>query len=931
MKKFRYIVLSFLMLAGIGAQAQDTIPAVEKDATINLAFQNMDKQRFVGAADVVTSEDLMHSTHYKANNALAGLASGLYVSKGSADPGLTWSSLKVRGMSRGGSDNPLLVVDGIPFRSIDNLPVESIESITVLKDITAKMLYGSQAANGVILVRTKRGSNIGKELSFSVEAGLKKPTFTPEYLDAATYADMYNKAQMNDGVEADKVYYSDPEIAAYQNGSNPLLYPNEDYYGSLIKDMSDYQRINAILKGGDEKTRFFLNLEYIRETGLEAVGQGNKFNQLNLVSNLDYDVNDIISVNLDLTTRLGMHSNSRVNGSTLYSAIANDRPNDYPFFVTGDQSANTDSLAYNTQGDGNIYGDLTRGGYSDGQNFQAQTSMGMDFNFDQYVEGLSASVKLGFDSYNSIYKGKNLGYASYRIVPDSLGTSVVGLLKVGEDEVKSTEAKFSDNFWRNVAGYGNIKYDRTFGDHAVLADANFSMRRLAYKSTISSNEVKQDNKGVNTGLRVNYAYANKYVFQLNSSYMGSDRFVGDNQYKLYGAAGAAWVLSEEDFLKDVDAIDYLKLKASYGTMGYDMNFGYYIHVDEFGGGGGFYSGINNSTSNWGQRVTQFGNPSITFEESTELNIGFESRFLNNTLTLEANYFDELREGMPTVPSSAYPSYVPNGASIINYNAVRNSGFDLSLDYANKAGDLYYGFGANLMYSKAVYEQYDESNVYDHLNREGKATDAYLGLNAVGLYTEADFNADGTPVSGVTSSYGSIQVGDIKYENYTDDNVIDTYDRYENGHTYPRYYYSMNLNLAYKGFEFYALGQGVADVDKILTNKYFLNYGERKYSEQSLASDYPRLTASTSAGNSYRSSTYWMQNGAYFKLRTVELSYTLPSTVSERIGASKVKVFVRGTDLLTLSSIDTVDPEDTNGGVTKYPLFTTGSLGAKITF
>ena len=929
MKKFRYIVLSFLMSAGIGAQAQDTLPVVKDDATIDLAYQKMDQQRFVGAADVVTSEDLMHSTHYQADMALPGLASGLYATKGSGDPGNTWATLRVRGLSRGGNDAPLYVVDGIPFRSIDNLPVEAIKSITVLKDITAKMLYGSQAANGVIVVITKRGENVGRQVSFSVEAGIKKPTFTPDYLDAGTYAQKYNESQMNDGVAATDVLYSQDDIDAYANGTKPLLYPNEDYYGTLVNNMSNFQRVNAILNGGDEKTRFFLNMEYVREKGLEAVGQGHEFNQLNLVSNLDYDVNDIISVNLDLSTRLGLHSNSRVGGSTLYNAISSDRPNEYPFFVTGDQSANTDSLAYNTTGGGNIYGDMSRGGYSDGQDFQAQTSMGMDFNLDDYVQGLSASVKLGFDSYNSIYKGKSLDYSSYRIQTDSVGD--LSLLKIGEDEVKNTESKFSDNFWRNMAGYANIKYDRTFGDHAILADANFSMRRLAYKSTVSSNEVKQDNKGLNAGLRVNYAFQNKYVLQLNSSYMGSDRFTVGNQYKLYNAVGAAWVLSEEDFLKDVDAISYLKLKGSYGTMGYDMSIDYYIHANEFGSGGGVYTGTNNSTASWGKRITQFGNPDITFEESTELNIGVESRFLNNTLTLEANYFNELRDGMPTVPQSSFPSYVPYGAAIVNYNSVRNTGVDMSLNYANKAGDLYYSLGANVLYSKAVYEKYDESVLYDHQSRIGVATDAYFGLNALGLYTDADFNTDGTPTSGVISSYGNIQAGDIKYENKVEDAQIDGYDTYENGHTYPRYYYSMNINLAYKGFEFYALGQGVADVDKLLSSKYFLNYGERKYSTQVNAADYPNLTSNTTGGNNFRNSTYWKEDGAYFKLRTVELSYTLPSSISQRISAEKVKIFVRGTDLFTFSAIDTVDPEDVSAGVTKYPLFTTGSLGAKITF
>lgn len=921
MKKLNVIVFVLIVFLSSALFGQTEIKTVAKD-TIQLAYNKIEKQRLVGAVDVITGDELLHSNEYSANMILPGLASGLYASKSGTGPGYNWSTLKVRGLSRGNSsDGPLIVVDGIPNRTLNDLTVESIETITVLKDVTAKMLYGSVAANGVILVNTRRGKNEKLNVTFSAEAGIKQPTFEPEYLDAATYAEKYNQALLNDGLDP---FYTQAEIDAYKNGNDKLNYPNNDYMSTFLKSFTDYERVNTILTGGDEKTRFFLNLEYLHEGGMEAVRDARNFHQLNLVSNLDYQVNEIISASLDMSTRMGMQQNSTVGDNTLYNKIATQRPNDYPFFVTDDYSVDTDLLGYNTKGTGNLYGDITRGGYNSGQEFKAQTTFGLDFDFNQYIEGLSAKAALGFDSYNSIYKGKSLGYASFRVLDGDT------LLRIGDDEIKSSEQKFSDDFYRNVAGYGNITYDRSFGEHSIKSVLNFSMRQLAYKTLMSGSSVKQDLKGVNVGLDINYAYANKYILQLNGSYMGSDKFERENRFKPYGAIGAAWVLSEEDFLSDVDAINYLKLKASFGRMGYDNAIDYYTYRNEYGGGGAYYFGYQNSATDYANRITQYGNANITFEEATELNVGIESQLLNNRLTLDANYFNEVRTGMPVVAWSSMPSYVWGAAANVNYNSVRNTGIDLGLKLADKVNDFSYAIGANLIYSKSVYEAYDQIVIYEHQRREGTVTDGYWGYVAEGLYASQDeIDADG-----VTSAYGDIIPGDIKYTDITNDlgdNVINEYDTQEIGNWFPRINYGVNINLEYKGFGLYLLGQGITQVDRMMNNIYFWNYGNRKYTAEVMKDHYPRLTSNTSGGHSYKSSTYWMENGSYFKLRTAEISYALPKDWCQQIGAQKLKFFARGTDLLTLSSIKTVDPEDTGAGISKYPLFTTVTFGAKITF
>ncbi|WP_075590201.1 SusC/RagA family TonB-linked outer membrane protein [Labilibacter marinus] len=932
---YKIISLCFLMLlaSAIQVSAQsDTInkPNIEEvelsptkgKETVKLPYTTIKNERLVGAVDFISGDEIRRSTEYRTNAALAGLAAGLLVNKSAGQPGANGASLKVRGRSRGGdADAPMVVVDGVPHRSLYDVTLESIESIYVLKDITAKMLYGPSAANGVIMLTTKRGKNATRKLSFSVEGGLKLPTIDPKYVNSAQYAELYNQARTNDGLEP---YYTQEQIDHYRNGTSPRMYPNEDFHDRFLKNSADYQRITAMLEGGDDKTQYFVNFGFTHEDGLENVGDDNSYNQLDLASNIDYRVNDVIKLNLDLGTKMGLRKRSNVTANDFISALSTHRPNDYPVFVSS-MGENPDSLGWSPVADRtNLYGDLTKTGYVNDESFVAKTSLGMDLDFNKYVKGLTARADIGFDTYNTISIGKNLEYASYKVARED------SLVRVGNDVAKGNEQKLADDFTRLVNANAQINYDRVFGKHAVLANAVFNSSHFAYKTLQDGATTTQDDKSVNVGLRLNYAFNNKYVIEGSSSMMGTDRFEHKNRYELFGAVGAGWVISNEDFLKD-GLFNHLKLKGSYGVMGYDNSLDYFIYRNEYGGAGSVRFGINNSTTPvaYGQKVSQLGNPNIGLEKSREINLGLEGRLFNNQLSFEVNYFDELRSDIPVESKTQIPYYVSNVFPTLNYNEISNKGVDVAVDYSNSIGDVHFLIGGNFMYSESVHEKYDELNVYEHQNREGKETDAIWGWVYDGSYADEQDIIN----YGVTSSYGELKPGDIKLMDITNDlgdNVIDTYDKTMIGHSAPRINYALKLNVAYKGFDLYLLGQGVADVDKMLTNSYYYNFAERKYSEQVLRSDYPRLTT-YSNNHSYRNSSYWMENGSYFKLRTAQLSYTLPQVVSQKISSSKITFYVKGTDLFSISKIKDLDPEDINAGISKYPLYQTVSLGAKIAF
>lgn len=921
-----YIVLFLTAFMGVVSAQQknkDSVTILNKKDKIILPFGEVSKDRFVGAVDVIKANDLSHTSDYNVESALAGLVPGLVINKGNGAPGIDATWMKIRGLSRGGnSDTPLIVVDGIANRSLASIALDGVESIHVLKDVTAKMLYGSKAANGVILVTTKRGYNGKKKVEFFVESGIKTPTALPDYLNSAQYATLYNQARANDGLAP---VYSQDAIDSYQNNPS-VLFPNVDFYDEMLNKNTSFQRFNAQLIGGDDKTQYFLNVGYVGEEGLEKL-KTQKFNRLNVRSNLDYKVTNNVSMFLDIAGRMDIWDRANITNEELFGALSTHRPNDYALY-TG-EFGDADNLGWSPRVNNNLVGELKRSGYVNTKNYYSQTNLGLNFDLNNYISGLTASGYVTFDFYNNIAIGKALTYS--RVDPTD-GT------RIGIDKIQGDEGRLGDNITQNLGIVGKVDYVKSWNKNDLQINLSSVQQTLTRKSSLDGPTTQQDDKNMNIGLRLNYMFNKKYTVEGTSSYMGSDKFTQENRWGLFGAVGAGWILSNEDFLKNNSSINYLKLKGSFGVMGYDNSFDYLLFRDFYIANGNFRTGPKNSNIEYGWRAGQIGNPSLTFEKSKEFNIGVETSLFNNTLDVELNYFNELRYDMPVVLNNAIPDY--NGAlkPIGNFNEVSNKGFDMSVKYTNVIGGLKYNVGANFMYTKAVNEVFDELNEYAHLNQTGQVTDAIFGWKAGGLYID---DAD-ILNHGVTSSYGTIIPGDVKLENFINDkgdNVIDQFDRQVIGNSTPRINYSLNIDLEYKGFELFVVGQGLGGFDRLLNNSYYWNVGENKYSIQALGSAVPgsvagatspRLTTLTQS-HSYRNSTYWLVDGDYFKIRTAELSYTLPESLSEKIGSNKVKLFLRGNDILTLSKIKDLDPENINAGVNNYPLYTTISLGLKLTY
>ncbi|TNJ44669.1 SusC/RagA family TonB-linked outer membrane protein [Tamlana fucoidanivorans] len=925
MKYYILLVLTTITMGVVSAQQKniDTITKIKVEEKVKLPFGELNQDKLVGAVDVIKADALSHTSDYNVESALAGQAPGLIISKGNGAPGFDTTWMKVRGLSRGGnSDSPLIVIDGIANRSLSSIALDEVESIQVLKDVTAKMLYGSKAANGVLMVTTKRGYNGTKKVSFFVESGFKSATVLPEYLNSADYATLYNQARINDGLDP---VYTDQQISDYRNNPSPLN-PDVDYNSEFLKNNASFTRFNAELIGGDDKTKYFLNLGYIREDGLEKL-RSQDFNRLNIRSNLDYQVNKSVSMFLDIAGRMDIWDRANINNNEFFNSLSSHRPNDYALYV-GDYG-DTDNLGWSPRVATNLVGELTRSGYVKTNNYYAQTNLGLNIDLSSITSGLSIGGYVTFDFYNNVGLGKSLQYSRVDPITET---------RIGTDVLTGSESRMGDDTRQNLGIVGTLDYNKSWGKNDLQINFSALQQTLIRKSTLDGPTTQQDDKNMNFGGRVNYTFNNKYTVEGTASYMGSDKFTKANRWGLFGAGGLGWIISNENFLKNSSAVNFLKLKGSFGVMGYDNSFDYLLYRDFYVANGNLRTGPKNAVQEFGWRAGQIGNTNLTFEKSREFNIGVEASLFNNKVAIEANYFNEYRYDMPAVLNNALPDFTGELKPIGNFNEVSNTGVDFFVRYKEHIGDFNFSIGTNVIFSKAVNEVFDELNEYAHLNRTGQATDAIFGWQADGLYqNEAEIIADN-----VTSSYGEIIPGDVRLLNIVNDkgdNVIDQFDRKIIGNSFPRTHYALNLDLEYKGFQLFVIGQGVSGVDRFLNTSYYWNVGENKYSNYAsgaavpgsvAGASSPRLT-SLSQSHSYRNSSYWLTNGAFFKIRTMELSYNFDENVSSKIGANNLKLFVRGNDLITISDIKDSDPENMNAGINAYPMYKTISLGLKLTY
>ena len=919
---------------GVSVIKQNPVVVMEKSIPyggvkdeVELPFRKTIAREIVGATSTIDEDAISSSNQMNVLNILSGKAPGLNVSQVPTEPGRSATVLNIRGLSRSATDNaPLIIIDGIE-RPLEDLTPEEIESITVLKDATSKILYGPKAVNGVLLVKTKRGIKYKRDRQFNIEFGAQTPVRMPEYLNSADYATMYNQARINDGLSP---YYTQTDIDGYRMGTNPVLYPDVDFHKLCLNDHMSYRKAIAQFRGGNESAQYYVNATYAGYGGYEAVGKNNTSNKFNLRVNLDYKVNDWLKAFVDIAGQMEFYTTNYMSADKLFSRLSSHRPNAYPIKFSDPGNPGTEIYgamenANLSSSRENIYAEMALGGSKENTVRKGQTNIGFDLSLDRYVKGLSAKAYVTFDVYNYLVVGKNENFSSYRPIFNENSLIGKGLLTV--EKKVSDKSRIADQMYRNYGYFGQLSYDRTFqAKHQLKSDlVIFQSRRENLGSS-------QDDVNRTFALRTNYVYNKKWIAELDMAVMGSSRFTKGNRYGYFPTVGVAWIASEEKFLKDKEWLDFLKIKASTGLLGTDNYFDFFLFESRWNTSQSTHFGpkleedVNTST------LVHVGNPDLTWEKSFEINIGAEASFLN-CLTADFNYFNNYRYDILT-PTTSFSSI--NGGELMyrNYGSVRNQGVELALEYSGNIGKLHYSIGGNTIWSKAVYEKTDDmEGLSSNRKKEGKPVDTRFGLIAEGLFKSGDEIA-AHPVQ----DFGPVQIGDVKYANINNDHHINENDMLPIGNEYPRFQFGLNINLAYKGFELSLSGSGMAQYDIYLNNSYYWMREDQKYSTfvknyfnpSTGEGKFPRLTTQQNQNN-YRSSSLWMRSGNFFKLRDAMLSYSLPQNITNKMTLKQVKLFVRGSNLFTISSIKDLDPEYIDAGVTGYPFFRSFTGGINVVF
>lgn len=879
---------------------------------IEVPFGALERRRVVGAISVIKSDDILKiDNNQDVLGAISGRVAGVY---GNRD---------IRGLG-----NAVVVIDGIPRSSSENsdrlnfadeINLLEIDEISVLKDATSKMLYGAKADQGVVLIKTKRGEPFKRKLNVYGEYGARVPISFPQYLSASDYMTLYNEALTNDGLAA---RYSDADIENTRNRVDPVRYPDESFFNSdYLKDYSTSYKVITQASGGNLRTKYFSTLGYTRNSNLQQ-SQGDKRNvteQVNFRGNVDYSINKWISASVDavavyFTNRYpnGYFGDS-YSGNT-YQFASEQLPNSFPTLIPIDQVGNTQLIEAAKLVDGkyvlggtsqfrnNILGNLVFGGQQSTQQKSVQFNTGLKFDLSSLAKGLSANAYFTYDFLNAFTLRQNNEYAVYEpsYVLSSTGADSLVLTKHGTDIKKNDQTINGSYFQRRYGLYGTLSYKNTFNtDHHIDLTLLSYMNAFQIGSTAASRY--DNNRTQHFGARANYMFKNKYIGEFSGAYVGSPYLSRENRYAFSPSVGAAWILSEEDFMKQNAVFNYLKLKSSYGIMNSDQAFSSYrLYEESFTRGSRF---LYNNLSNNGNAVTQFGSvlsPDLTFVKRKELNVGIESSLLKNKLWFEMNYFSTRSEGEPVVRNAAYTAYLGGFIPTENYNINKSNGVEAELIYTNNNRDLQYSIGANMVYAVPKWEKINEPEyIVDSRYRQGRVSDARFGWVAEGLFKDVDdIN------NHATQTFGEVKPGDIKYKDLNEDGIIDDNDQMVIGNSHARFQYGLNLNLKYKNFNFFALGVARFGSTVYYNDAYYWVYGQRKYTavvldrwtpETAETATYPRLTTGNGSNN-FRNSTYWLYNNDFFTLNTAQLTYSMPAKYFWK----GMRIYIRGNNLFTIS-------------------------------
>ena len=867
------------------------------------------------STQAVYTNDLIKMPVTSVKTALAGRLAGVYTNQSSGQPGSDGVSLSLRGRE------PLVIIDGIP-RNLTVFDLDEIESVTVLKDALSTAMLGVRGNNGALLITTKKGSESKQRISFTAQTAVQKPLKMLQTLRAYDYATLYNEALRNDPVLNQGITpYSDASLQAYQTGSDPFTYPDVNWMGQVLEPSSRFDRYTLNTTGGGKFGKYFVGLEHFNQTGLFKTSDINTYNTNNsfksyvIRSNVDVTINSKLSAGVHLFGRILDGTEPGRSTGTILSAITTTPNNAYPVYNPDGSYAGTQQFQ------NNIWAQTINSGYRMNYKRDMMADFYLKRVLDDLVKGLWIKATGSFYATisESVFRDKN--FASFQRIAGPSGDTY--------SQFNTNSIQANSNFveYQNRADYMELSlgYNRTFGnngfDAVLLANRDNSVNQDELPYTISG-----------FSGRMAYNYKQKYVAEVAFGYNGSNRYAPEGSTKrgFFPAFGLAWNIDKEAFLANNPFISQLKLFASYGKTGWD-NPGYFTYNQYYFDGGGYYFGSGAGTNNTSIGEQVLANTNITWEKADKFNVGVQGGLFKNALSYTVEYYNNKYSDLLIqrgINSGLIGNVYPNE----NIGKNRYSGWDFQLGWQQGKKDFNYFLNLNAGLQKSEVLFMDEvSRPFARMAQTGTNVGARFGYQALGLYQTGESLNGAAFIEGYNA-----QPGDIKYRDFNNDGIINYLDRTQISTDKPLLTYGLNLGFKFKWVDFSALIQGVENRDLYLsgnTEWEFQNNGLgqafahhlNRWTPQNTNADYPRLTVGTNPNNHVESS-FWMHSGDYLRLKNIELGFTIPAALTNKVRLESVRLFVNGTNLFTRAEYDRVDPEVYGGA---YPIQKLINMGVNV--
>ncbi|WP_279179869.1 SusC/RagA family TonB-linked outer membrane protein [Bacteroides acidifaciens] len=971
-----------------------TIRLAEDSQTLEevqiIAYGKQSKMSVTAAISSIDTKELLKSPSGSVANALSGAVTGLSSIQPSGQPGAENPSIYIRGTGSLSDElsKPLILVDGVE-RSFFQMDSHEIESITVLKDAASTAVFGVRGANGVVLVTTRRGVSGKPVISLNSSFGLTQALRNLKGVDSYTYATLYNEAQLSDNpsLTESQLGFSPFVIDMFRTNEDPIMFPNVDWNDYLFKNLAWQTQHNLTLSGGGERFRYFVSLGYLLQDGMlkqlgESYDPNYQYKRFNYRSNVDIDIAKSTLLKVNIGGHVGAKREPRTD--ELWRKVLWSTPFSSPGIVDGKLISNIYSNRYISIGERSCPLDYY---YNYGYNVDTDNVLNLDLALEQKLDfitpGLSMNIKGAYNTNYNVKASRTPSGADSMCTPIYLGSIETPGMDFWDPRFDRTivyqtdgvsglheQMSYGEEVGRGRNWYGefSLNYSRSFGDHDVSALFLYNQSKKYYPETkIDGKVFYMDIPTAYVGYvgRMTYAYKKRYMVDLNAGYNGSENFAPDKRFGFFPAVSAGWILSEEKFMKKQKVIDFLKLRASYGIVGNDkMENARFLYM------AGVWSGYNTVAKGQGSwqfgkdggtgllpdaKENTMGNPDVTWEKVAKQNYGIDLKMFDSRLSLTADVFFEKRKDILSTRNTL-PAITDINLPKINLGKVNNHGYELSLGWNDRAGKVDYWLKANVSYAKNKIIYMDEVVPNEpYMAETGRSTGLTYGYIFDRFLQKDDFDADGNLKKDENGrqilpqmALGTPRPGDALFKDLNGDGVINGDDKTRFGYAErPDYVFGFLGGLKWKNFEFSMQWTAAMNASRILDGEYRNAFGstnsrmllkflaDERWTEENPNSRFPRLTFMNKS-HYLQTSDLWLMNGSYLRLKTAEISYTLPQKdFLKKVGIESVRFYCNGYNLLTLFSdlndID-IDPEGvTDGGNNNYPNIRIYNFGVNISF